>query len=105
MRVRSLLPRNGMRVSSKALLGALALGGGVMASASAFAPSRRRYDWRADWHDVAGVLDGRRHRGLDCDVCRGADHLLCSAPGTCGSRVSLRTGKPARWRRAWPVSC
>ena len=38
-------------------------------------PGRRRYDRRADWHDGAGVLDGRRHRGLDCDVCRGADHL------------------------------
>src|SRR3984885_13562731 len=37
MRVRSLLPRNGMRVSLKALLGASALGGALMASASAFA--------------------------------------------------------------------
>ena len=37
MRVRFLLPKKAMRVSSKALLGALALGGGLMASASAFA--------------------------------------------------------------------
>jgi hypothetical protein len=37
MRVRFLLPRKAMRVSSKALLGALALGGVLMASASAFA--------------------------------------------------------------------
>ena len=37
MRVRSLLPRKAMRVSSKTLLGASALGGALMASASAFA--------------------------------------------------------------------
>jgi ABC-type sugar transport system substrate-binding protein len=37
MRVRFLLPKKARRVSSKALLGALALGGGLMASASAFA--------------------------------------------------------------------
>jgi hypothetical protein len=37
MRVRSLLPRKGIRVCSKAQLGALALGGGLTASASAFA--------------------------------------------------------------------
>jgi hypothetical protein len=37
MRVRSLLPRKAMHVSGKAMLGALALGGALIASASAFA--------------------------------------------------------------------
>jgi hypothetical protein len=37
MRVRSLLPRQAMLLSQKAALGALALGGAMLASASAFA--------------------------------------------------------------------
>ena len=97
MRVRSLL-------SSKTLLGASALGGALVASASAFAQAAggtigAQIGTMAQEFSTAG--------GTAASTAMYVGALITFVAGAwfLGSRVSPRTGKPARWRRAPPVSC
>ena len=103
MRVRSLLPRK-TRFGANTLLGAFALGGGLMASASAFAQAAggtigAQIGTMSQEFSTAG--------GTAASTAMYVAALITFVAGAwyLGSRVSPRTGKPARSQRALLVSC